>query len=38
MYGSEKAHDTNFIVQGTSYVWKRDGTQHDINGGLEKEG
>ena len=28
MYGSEKVHNTYFIVQGTSYVWQREGTQH----------
>ena len=28
MYGSEKARNTYFIIQGTSYVWQREGTQH----------
>ena len=28
MYGSEKVHNTYFIVQGTSFVWQREGTQH----------
>ena len=31
MYGSEKVHNTYFIVQGTSFVWQREGTQHILH-------
>ena len=31
MYSSEKTHNTYFIVQGTSYVWQREGTQHILH-------
>ena len=31
MLGSEKAHNTNFIVQGTSYAWQREGTRHILH-------